>query len=81
MRTSVKLSRFNPRIKNDVSVVETVSIIKVDPTFASVPSIFSVPSMTGQTSSDDDVSLNNLSHKKGAKSKKKGKKADKDYNP
>ena len=57
-------------IKNDVSVVEIVSVIEDEPTFAEVPSTSSVPLASGQISSGEDI-LNDLSHKKGIKHKKK----------
>ena len=44
-------------INNDFSVVETLLAIEHNPTFSSVPSISSVPPMTGQLSSDEDVPL------------------------
>ena len=53
-----------PEIKNDVSVVETISTIEDDPTFASVLSISSVLPTTSQISSYEDVPLGDLSHEK-----------------
>lgn len=64
----------------DVPEMENVD----DPTSEPIPSTSSKPPMTGQTSSDYDVPLSDLSHKKGLrgeqKSKEKGKKKAKKNN-